>query len=690
MKLEIYLIDEHVIILDRLQGKTMPGNSTNDKSKARIRTLEIENNRLKTELQESREQYNSLFMNNHTVMLLIEPDTGKIIEANPAAYAFYRYEKLAGMMFTGISTLQRSHVFQEMEQAINGLRNRYICRHRLADQEIRDVEIYSVPVKVRGRKLLYYIISDITKNQKADDELKRTSEQLSMLLESLPIVPFTCKAGEHYGITYVSSGIEEITGYAPDHFIVDSSFWEEHIHADDRQQVFAKLPELFEHEKFQMEYRFMISNGKYKWFSDTRRLVRDSGGEISRIAGTWQDITEEKKLRIESEYRMQQVIQADKLASLGEVVAGVAHEINNPNSFITYNIPLLEETWLMFEPIISEYAASHPDWRRSGLTIEELCQDMREIIPAIRTGSDRINKVVHNLKDFARMDESSQKNPVNINSVIEKTMMIVGAQVRKSVGTLHMELASDLPEINAHPQKLEQVIANLVMNAVKSIPDRDKGMLTITSRYIDRIRSILIEVEDNGIGIKSSELERIFEPFYTTRRETGGTGLGLSVSYGLIKEHNGVIGVLSRPNLGSRFIVFLPIGEKNNLDLRPSILCVDDDEQVLNMLNTYFVSVKNMSFDSLNSPENVISYLANHPEVDIVLSDIVMPKMSGWELIKKIKKKYPLLTIFLFSGFPEAIKQKPPSVPGPDYLMEKPLELKMLFETIKSTSRQRL
>lgn len=677
---------KHMELLNRINELEEDADRIRDLN----RQMKLENQQLEKELDESEERFKSLFMNNHTPMLLIDADRGNIIESNQAARRFYGYGNLVGTEFVKLNTLSENQVRERLSQAQSGLRTHYFCRHLPSEGSERDVEIHCVPVKVYGKELLHFIVRDISQRREAEDKLKRTSEHLSLLLESLPIVPFTCVAGENYAITYVSSGIEEITGYRSNRFIIDPTFWEEHIHADDRQKVFSKLPELVDNEKYQLEYRFMTSEGKYIWFSDTRRLVNKPDGTVSHIAGTWQDITEAKKLRIESEYRLQQVIQADKLASLGEVVAGVAHEINNPNSFITYNIPLLEETWMMFEPIISEYAAAHPEWRRSGLTIEELCQDMKEIIPAIRTGSDRINKVVSNLKDFARMDESSRKNPVKINRVIEKTLMIVGAQVRKLVGTLHLDLNPDLPKIKGHSQKLEQVIANLVMNAVKSIPDKDKGILSITTRYVGRIHSVLIEVEDNGCGMKTSVLERIFEPFYTTRRETGGTGLGLSVSYGLIREHNGTIGVLSRPGLGSRFTVILPVSNDTRLDLKPSILCVDDDEQVLSMLNTYFVSVKNMSFDSLSNPEEVIAYLAEHPEVDIVLSDIVMPSMSGWELLEKIKSRFSLLTVFLFTGFPEAAKQKPASVPFPDYLMEKPLDLKKLFETIKSLSRQRL
>ncbi len=531
---------------------------------------------------------------------------------------------------------------------------------------------------------------EIQERKRAEEELRHTTEQLSVMLESLPIIPYACTAEDYLSITYVSNAIEEITGFTPGQFIKDSRFWTKHIHPGDRKHVLAELAVLPEQNKYHLEYRFRIADGSFKWFADTRSLVKLPDGTVSHIVGTWQDITEEKKLRQESEYRLQQIIQADKLASLGEVVAGVAHEINNPNSFITYNIPLLNETWEIFKPIITDYAAAHPDWRKGGISIAELCDDMGEIIQAIKTGSERINVVVANLKDFARIDESAHAKAVQVNEVVEKTLSIVGAQLRKSIAKIDVNYGDRLPEIQGHFQKLEQVVVNLVVNAAHAIPNREQGRLTITTRYLDRLKSVLIEVEDNGIGMEPEVMDRIFDPFFTTRRNAGGTGLGLSVSYGLVQEHRGIIGVHSRPGLGSHFTVLLPVDQETTLDLQPSILCVDDEETVLSLLRDSFAELKDMSLKITNTPEGVMAYLEEHPEVDIVLSDIAMPGIDGWELLKKIKRRFPLLSVILYTGHPYASEQKPKDTPDPDYLLRKPFKIKKLFELINKMDRQRL
>jgi PAS domain S-box-containing protein len=531
------------------------------------------------------------------------------------------------------------------------------------------------------------------KRKSAEQELKDVNHRLAMLLASLPIVPYTCEAHGGFELTYINTSIEEMTGYKPEDFTENPSFWAEQIAPEDRKRVFADLSVFTVHGKYFGEYRFKIADGSYRWLRDMRGIARTPDGKISHIAGIWYDITEEKRVRQESENRLKQVIHSDKLASLGKVVAGVAHEINNPNSFIAYNIPLLEETWQLFEPILVEYAEKHPQWRAVNMTMDELFQDMREIIQAIKTGSERINKVVLDLKDFIRPDNSYNLNPVQVNGVIDKALTIVGAQIRQSVAKLEIKLADHLPDIQGWFQRLEQVVVNLVVNAIQSISSKDKGRLSITTRYLERIKSVLIQVEDNGIGMAPEVSERIFEPFFTTRRDAGGTGLGLSISYDLIKEHHGTFGVLSRPGRGTRFTVFLPVGTDPLLNLRPIVLHVDTDEQFSKLLRSYFIDSENISIKNCATPQNVIKQLELYPEVDIVLSNIEILRMNGWELLRQIKEQFPLIQLILYSDVPGESERQNVSLPIPDHQLEilhKPFEMEQLGKMINTIERQRL
>lgn len=522
-------------------------------------------------------------------------------------------------------------------------------------------------------------------------QLKAAHEQLSLIMESLPIIPYTRRADGDLAITFMGKSVEVITGYTPGQFMDDPAFWLDHVHPDDRSRVMAELEMLINEGILSREYRLQVADGSYKWMSSFSRVIKDAHGRNDYIVGAVQDISDEKKMKQEADMYMQQVIQADKLASLGEVVAGVAHEINNPNSFITYNIPLLEESWEIFVPIINKYAENHPDSKHGNLSLEELTGEMGEIIQAIKTGSDRINKIVANLKDFARLDESAPSSLVDFNKVINDVLTIVGAQARKSVGRIELELAENLPQFHGHYQKLEQVMANLIMNAAQAVPEKEKGKIIIRTRVNMRLHSIIAEVEDNGRGMAPSETERIFEPFFTTRRSSGGTGLGLSVSYGLVQEHKGRIGVLSRPGLGTKFTVILPIDRRQcRLDLQSTILCVDEDQQTLVLLNSLFARVENLQARSITSTGEVISFLQDHPEVDMVLCDMLTHDVAGWPLLESVKRQFPLLTVFCISDLSEKDHHFAGRDILPDYFLARPLKLEKLAKIIKKIGRLRI
>ncbi len=503
-------------------------------------------------------------------------------------------------------------------------------------------------VEMEALSVVASTLSAAISRKHTEKRLVQTSERLSVVLESLPIVTFTAKGDEQAEITYITGTVEEITGFQPEAFLKDPSFFFEHVHPDDRTGVRNCHAGIASKGMCGCDFRFRAANGTYRWFSEFCRLIYGPGGSVGRIVGMWQDVTEEKRILQESSTRLQQVIQAHKLASLGEIVAGVVHEINNPNSFIAYNIPLLEEIWKLCEPVVADYAAANPGWGRRDVSIEELRNDMTEIINAFRIGSDRINRVVSNLKDFARVEEGVQAKPVSVNDVIEKTLMIVGGQIRRSVSKLDLDLGRDVPQVQGQFQKLEQVMANLLVNAHQAIPDKEKGWIRISTRYLQRLGSVVIAIEDNGVGMNRSVLDRLFEPFFTTRRDTGGTGLGLSVSYGLIQEHQGVIGVLSRPGIGSRFAVFIPVKPGVQLNLRPLILPLERDLDRLDELQTEVSGIDDgfvhwfYHYDP--SVQRLADYLNQHPEVDTILITEPPPGMDAGTLLRAIREQFPLLT----------------------------------------------
>jgi len=531
------------------------------------------------------------------------------------------------------------------------------------------------------RAILYAV-----ERRRVQEELRAVEERFGQLAGNINMV-FWITSLEGDEIIYINQAFESVWGISLETLRKRPKSWLDALHPEDRDRVPAIFGRHDPGEFGTYEYRIERPDNSIRWIRDRFFPVRNTEGEIHRVARISEDVTEEKRMRREADYHLQQIVQADKRASLGEVVAGVAHEINNPCSFIAHNVPLLEETWKAFEPIISDYASTHPEWRKGSLSLDESCGEMREIIEAVKTGSDRISSVVSNLKDFARADEGIAAGPVRINEVIEKTLTIVGVQLRKQASQVNVSLSDNLPSIYGHLQKLEQVMAHLLLNAAHALPIKDEGKIFITTRYVGRLHSILIEIEDNGEGIKTEFMSRIFEPFYTTRRTKGGTGLGLSVSYGLVREHGGIIGAISRPGIGSRFTVYLPVEREAGIRLSPIMLCVDDNQGFLNMLRATFIKV-NTDFETLESAEAVLGYLEEHPEVDIVLSDLFMPGMDGWELLAKVKARFPLIAFILYTGYQDALQGKPKGVPFPDYFLEKPFTVQQLTRLVDSIGRQ--
>ncbi len=531
--------------------------------------------------------------------------------------------------------------------------------------------------------------AELRERLRAEQALKQTTDHLSFILESLPIVSYTRKADGHQEITYVSTTIKEITGYTPRDFISSHAFWRDHIHPDDRQEVLNRIRNESKQGTNWCVYRFRVAGDSYRWFSDYHRLIKSHDGSAYHIVGAWQDVTEDKLIRQEAELRLQQMIQTHKLTALGEVVAGVAHEINNPISFISYNIPLLEEIWKSVEPLIPDKTLIHAQWKHQGMTPYEIKQNMGEIIDAFKIASGRITRVISGLKEFSRSDEAAEKQDTNIRDIIQGALIIVGAQVRRTVSKITQNIDQNLPSIKGHFHKLEQVITNLLINAHQAMPDERKGSITIAARYIDRINSVVIEIEDNGAGIAHDIVDHIFDPFFTTRRDTGGTGLGLSISYGLVKEHQGTIGVLSRPGKGSRFTIFLPVDINRPVKPSPSILCIDNDKVFLKELKACFVDVEKWPSSSYE-PETIVAYIERKPEIDVVISEIKLPGGNGLEIIKMIRQRLPLLTLILYSSEQEVIEDALLRQCKADHVLRKPFPMEELKATINSIGRQRL
>jgi len=520
--------------------------------------------------------------------------------------------------------------------------------------------------------------------------LQRTTDHLSLLLESLPIVSYTRNTSGKHEMTFVSNSVGEITGYMPADFTGQPAFWQNQLHPDDRSRVLKELRNACGEGTYHCEYRFRAADQTYRWFSDFWRLVRMPDAPAPYFVGVWQDVTEEKRIRQENELRLQQIIQTHKLTALGEVVAGVAHEINNPVSFISYNIPLLEEIWDTLEPVFIDHDAAATLCEQRGVTRAEIVQNMREIIHAFKMATGRINRVITGLKEFSRSDDLAEKKSVQVADVIQGVLVIVSAQVRKTVSLIEQNIEPGLPPVQGHFQKLEQVMTNLLINAHQSISPGKKGKIIITARHIPRLNAVVVMIEDNGKGMARETMDHIFDPFFTTRRDSGGTGLGLSISYGLIREHGGTISVLSQPKVGSRFTVYLPIEGLSLPRMNPRLLFVDADADFLKDIQANFLEAATWLVKSPEDGERIIEYLDGYPEVDWVMCAGDLKDLNGRQLIRGIKKRFPLLYTVLYGPDGKRQQENLEANGIPSFTIQKPFDMEKLQKMIQETGRQRI
>ncbi|MBF0382888.1 MAG: PAS domain S-box protein [Magnetococcales bacterium] len=252
-----------------------------------------------------------------------------------------------------------------------------------------------------------------------------------------------------------------------------------------------------------------------------------------------------------------QAVRNARLASLGVLAASVAHEINNPNSAIHFNNSILKRTWGDILSVLRRYSENIDQFSLGGMPAEEAIEAIPRLMDGIERSTKRIKKIVGNLKHMARQDKGGMEQNVNISDVIQAAISILQNQIKKYTDFCLLNAGDDLPLIRGNAQQLEQVIINVLLNALQSLPDRSRRIHLSTT--VDKTgENILIQIQDEGVGIAEDILKNITDPFFTTKETSGGTGLGLSISSDIISNHGGKIFFDSKVDEGTMVTIKLP------------------------------------------------------------------------------------------------------------------------------------
>lgn len=389
---------------------------------------------------------------------------------------------------------------------------------------------------------------------------------------------------------FFSTRWKQMLGYAEHEITNHCQEWEERVHPDDLEQVKLNIYNYLQGNisEYTKEYRLRHKDGSYLWILSRGILLRDVHGTPYQMAGSHSDITnrklaesalhkseaslKEKTLNLKNTLRklqqtQAQLIQTEKMSSLGQLVAGIAHEINNPVSFIHGNVNHALEYITNIIDLLNLYRHHHSqshleiDQKSQEIDLEFILIDLPKLLKSMQVGTDRITKIVHSLRNFSRLDEAEHK-PVDIHEGLENTILILQYKLKEKTGDLNVEIIKEygeLPLVKCFAGQLNQVFMNILNNAIDALP---KTTINPTIRIKTELVGdrVIIAIADNGVGITPDIQKRLFDPFFTTKPVGQGTGLGLAISYQIIVEkHKGTLQCFSELGKGTEFRIEIPL-----------------------------------------------------------------------------------------------------------------------------------
>jgi PAS domain S-box-containing protein len=476
----------------------------------------------------------------------------------------------------------------------------------LPSGNIRWFQINSRPEpKENGDILWDGIAVDVTDRKQAELALQESQQFIQKVADATPGILYLYDLEEQRNI-YANTSLLGLLGYTCDDIkAMDSSLMPQLIHPEDLPKIIkhhASFVGVEDGEIREIDYRMRATNGQFLWLQSRDTIFsRNADGQAKVIIGFCQDITtrkqaeeallhsegreREKALDLESallELRstQTQLIQTEKMSSLGQLVAGIAHEINNPVNFIYANIDYLNQYTKQLLDLVSLYEHEYPEPnskivdRIQEIDLDFMAEDLIKLVGSMQVGTERIRQIVLSLRNFSRLDESAMK-PVDIHAGIESTLLILQHRLKSRDSRPEIEVIKEfgkLPLVECYASQLNQVFMNIIANGIDAIEERyqklsvreadtKSGRITICTGVTPQ-NTVRVEISDNGTGIPEGIVDRIFNPFFTTKAVGKGTGLGMSIAHSIVVEkHKGKIECISSIGCGTTFQIEIPINQ---------------------------------------------------------------------------------------------------------------------------------
>ncbi len=518
-----------------------------------------------------------------------------------------------------------------------------------------------------------------TPDPDATRALREAEERYRSLVEHIPAITYVYEMENTEDTVFMSPQVESILGYTAAEMLKDADLWWDRVHPEDRERVIAETKKFnSEGDSYRGEYRMIARDGTEVWIQDEARLLRDEQGRPKKAQGVLIDISERKHLE-------EQLRQSQRMEAVGRLAGGVAHDFNNLLAVI--------QNYARF--LFEDLAETDP--RR---------EDAGEILAA----GDRATTLVRQLLTFSRK-EAVELQVLDLNDVVDDMEKLL----RRSIGEdvrLETRLAQHLWPCKVDQGQMEQVIANLAVNSRDAMPDggsliietenvtQPEGWLT---QYVGPAveRYVCVTIIDSGKGILAEDRDYIFEPFFTTKERGMGTGLGLAMVHGIVHSAGGHVSVYPTDGGGTTIKVFLPASHETAIkeERRPgrtpmaatgrgeTIAVVEDDEAVRHLVERILAS---KGYDVVAmGPEEALAMFESDFDIDLLLTDVVMPIVSGKAIADRVLSRSPECPVVFMSGYTDdIISRHQVTGEGSDFL-EKPFSAHELLTIVQKAIRRR-
>lgn len=522
-----------------------------------------------------------------------------------------------------------------------------------------------------GGREVVLSIADMTERVAAEAEVQRTTARLRLALETARLVSWEWNLARG-SFRVMACGAPCILGFAPAALAeATDATWLEKTHPDDRARAEETLQAVIKGRtgEWHCDHRLLAADGQWRWVRQVGRVTeRWPDGQPKFMMGTTQEISGEKAAEEERLHLLRQLLQSQKLETLGTLAGGIAHDFGNILTGIAGHLSMVAHT---LEP-------GHP---------------ALDSVESARRGGDRARELVKRLMQYSRRESQVAPAVIDLREVVKDTASLVTAAVGSNIA-MRLALPDKAVPVVGDFGQLQQVLTNLCVNAAHAI-GRGPGKVVVTlGRDEAGGRRAVLAVEDNGCGMDAGTAARVFEPFFTTKSRSEGTGLGLSIVQGIVKEHGGAVAVKSVPRVGSTFEVRLPLAPAAPAGTAvPAVaatgprvgraVLVVDDEKVVGEVIRLVLRGARQEADYFQRPAGALAaFVAQPHRYGVAVLDLSMPEISGPELLARLRELRPGLPVVLATGDAGRFNLTAFAADPTVALIEKPFEADQLLAAV--------